>query len=309
MSPPAAGRTFTVEHRVTHTVSSAVPAAYVRVLLHPREGTGQRVHRSQLTVSPAPREEAAVVDVDGNWMTYLHVDEPHQRLEVHATAAVTVTRRAPGTASLPQLPWDRVVAAVHQIRGTGRGDQGEGPTAVLGIVAAALPSELVEPDSAVLEYALPSFRPGLALVSALEAFAQRTSDELTVRPGRFDGNLRRIVEERTGTDEDITHLMCGALRAVGLSARYVSGYRYVEGSVDSAVRSWAAVWLPGGGWLHIDPVAGARIDDSYIVLGWGRDARDVAPLRGVVLSTGSDSEVHEHATLTPIDSADLWPAT
>lgn len=307
MSPTPGGRTFAVEHRVTHTVTSEVPAAYVRVLLHPSENAGQSVHRTHLAVSPTPREVADFLDVDGNRMTYVHVDEPHQHLEVHATAAVTVTRRPPASASVPQLPWDRVVAAVHQMRETGRGDQGEGPTAVLGIVAAALPSELVEPDSAVLEYALPSFRPGMALVSALEALSHRTSSELTVRPGRFDGNLGRLIEQRTGTDEDVTHLMCGALRAVGLAARYVSGYRYVEGSTDSAVRSWVAVWLPGGGWLHVDPVAGARIDDSYVILGWGRDARDVAPLRGVVLSTGSDSQVHEHATLTPLDP-DLEPA-
>lgn len=302
-----AGRTFAVEHRVTHTVAPAAPAAYARVLLRPREGGGQTVHRAELSVTPTAREASEFVDVDGNRMTYVHVDEPHERLDVHAVAEVTVTRRRTAPASVPQHPWDRVVAAVRQMRETGRGDQGEGPAAVLGIVGAALPSELVEPGDAVLEFALPTFRPGMPLVTAVAALALRTSTELTVLPGRFDGDLTRLLERRAGTDEDVTHLMCAALRSVGLAARYVSGYRYVAGSTESACRSWVAVWLPGGGWLQVDPTTADRIDDSYVVLGWGRDARDVAPLRGVVLSTGSDSLVREHATLTPVAPAGPAP--
>lgn len=299
---------FAVEHRVSHTVSEPVPAAYARVLLSPRDGSGQQVHRSRLSVTPAAREVTEHEDLDRNRVTYVHVAEPHQRLELCASSVVSVTRRAPRAQSVPDHTWDRVVAAVHRLRSTGRGDQGESPTTVLGIVAAALPSELVEPDEAVLEYALPSFGPGTPLLAVVEALVRRTSEELTIVSGRYDGNLHRLLAQRSGTDEDVSHLVCAALRSLGLAARYVSGYRYVPGQRRSACRSWVAVWLPGGGWIHADPVAGTLVDDAYVALAWGRDARDVEPLRGIVLSTGARSQVSDHATLTPLSAEQLAAA-
>jgi transglutaminase-like putative cysteine protease len=59
------------------------------------------------------------------------------------------------------------------------------------------------------------------------------------------------------------------------------------------------VWLPGHGWLDVDPTNDALVDDRYVVLGWGRDYHDVPPLRGVIFTEGSGSTLQVAVDLVP----------
>jgi transglutaminase-like putative cysteine protease len=121
-----------------------------------------------------------------------------------------------------------------------------------------------------------------------------------------------VLERRTGVCQDFAHLLIGCVRSMGLAARYVSGYietRPPAGQpklrgVDAS-HAWASVWMPGGGWLHIDPTNDQFIDNRYVVLGSGRDYRDVSPLRGIVFTEGKGSRLEVGVDLWPIQAADL----
>jgi transglutaminase-like putative cysteine protease len=83
--------------------------------------------------------------------------------------------------------------------------------------------------------------------------------------------------------------MIGCLRSIGLAARYVSGYLETAPAPGheklvgaDASHAWPSVFLPGWGWLDLDPTNNQLVDDSYVTLGWGRDFWDVSPLRGSV---------------------------
>ena len=89
-------------------------------------------------------------------------------------------------------------------------------------------------------------------------------------------------------------MFVGAIRSIGLAARYVSGY--IEsppqgGSAEligaQASHAWASVFLPGWGWLDVDPTNDQLVGDAHISLAWGRDYWDVSPLRGSVEGGGS----------------------
>ena len=82
--------------------------------------------------------------------------------------------------------------------------------------------------------------------------------------------------------------MIAALRLHGLPARYASGYletmpppgrEKLRGA--DASHAWVSAWVPGAGWVEIDPTNDKFIDNRYVILGWGRDYSDVPPLRGV----------------------------
>ena len=103
--------------------------------------------------------------------------------------------------------------------------------------------------------------------------------------------LPELLDLRQGVCQDFTHLALGCLRAVGLPARYVSGYLEtapppgqprLEGS--DASHAWASVMVPGGGWVDLDPTNDHLADSRYVVTAWGRDFRDVSPLKGVVFT-------------------------
>ena len=66
-----------------------------------------------------------------------------------------------------------------------------------------------------------------------------------------------------------------------------------------ASHAWVSVWLPGHGWIDIDPTNNTLVDDGYVVLGWGRDYHDVPPLRGVVFTPGQGSTLEVAVDLVP----------
>lgn len=274
-------------HRTVQEFPTPVMSSYGRALLLPRELHEQRVHLSRLTVSPAPHEQRTHEDVAGNRVTWFHVTEPHARLEVVTESLVSVDRPFVDSSTLPQLPWDQVVGLVRGIRGTGRPGDGSqpSPSLVVDVTTGALPSDLVPLSDEAQALALDTFAPGQPLARAIATLSGRIHREFA--------------------HGDLAHLMLAALRSLGLSSLHVTGYREPTEPDDDAAHSWVAVWFPGAGWVHVDPTNGTFIDDRYVVLGWGRDARDVAPLRGIAFTEGDGSTLSTSARLRTISVDEL----
>ncbi len=66
----------------------------------------------------------------------------------------------------------------------------------------------------------------------------------------------QTLANNSGTCRDFAVLMIEAVRALGLAARFVSGYLYVPergGRVGrGATHAWLRVYLPGAGWVELD---------------------------------------------------------
>jgi transglutaminase-like putative cysteine protease len=100
--------------------------------------------------------------------------------------------------------------------------------------------------------------------------------------------LVEILRNRCGVCQDFAHIMIGALRSMGLAARYVSGYLRSGSDFQGAEAShaWVAVFLPGAGWVGFDPTNDVMPSDGHVTLAWGRDYGDVAPVKGIALGGG-----------------------
>jgi transglutaminase-like putative cysteine protease len=95
-----------------------------------------------------------------------------------------------------------------------------------------------------------------------------------------------------GVCQDFAHLLLGVVRKRGLPARYVSGYLVPESAASPdaklqeviggyASHAWAEVYLPGSGWIGLDPTLGKPLGLQHVRIAYGRDYGDVAPVRGV----------------------------
>ncbi|GAA1624235.1 transglutaminase family protein [Georgenia ruanii] len=303
-------------HRSTYTYPAPVTGSYGVAMLLPRAGAGQRVHAADLAVTPGPAEASDHLDLHGNRVGYFHVTEPHTTLEVCATSVVSVARRRLDPAAALPVTWERAAASVSGMRATGIGEHGEGPASVLAIVESALPSELIAPEESVREYAMSSFGPGTPLVHVVAGLSRRLREDVGDAPPGREGPapLPEVLARRAGSSHDRAHLLVACMRSMGLAARYVSGYvappeaAAEAGGAGQGPRAWASVWLPGGGWIHVDPTADQFIDNRYVILGWGRDHHDVAPLRGVVFGGGAGSSVRTEVRITPAAAHDLAAA-
>jgi transglutaminase-like putative cysteine protease len=96
--------------------------------------------------------------------------------------------------------------------------------------------------------------------------------------------------------QDFARLEITCLRALGLAARYVSGYLETvppKGKPrllgSDASHAWVAIYDPSIGWVDVDPTNNVFPSDSHVTLAWGRDYGDVSPIRGVILGGGPHS--------------------
>src|ERR1019366_3231316 len=97
--------------------------------------------------------------------------------------------------------------------------------------------------------------------------------------------IQEVLELRRGVCQDFAHLQIGCLRALGLSARYVSGYLRTYPPLGEerlvgadASHAWLSAYCPGVGWVDLDPTNDLIPSDEHLVLAWGRDYDDVSPV-------------------------------
>jgi transglutaminase-like putative cysteine protease len=92
-----------------------------------------------------------------------------------------------------------------------------------------------------------------------------------------------------GVCQDLAHVMIATCRAMGIPARYVSGYiasvPHQTTRGDGASHAWCEAWVPVYGWRGFDPTNDLLAADLHVKVGHGRSYQDVPPTRGVYRGT------------------------
>jgi transglutaminase-like putative cysteine protease len=271
---------YRVRHLTRYDYQSTVDLSVHLAHLTPRTLPFQTVREAVLRTDPPVSWTEEGQDHFGNDVVWLFVDLPHAALEVTTEAVVEVCARpVPETAATPA--WEAVAA-----------DAGEACDAA-GFL---WDSPLAPAEAAARAFAAPCFAPGRPVLGALLELNRRIRAEFTFRAGvtTTATPIAEILRRREGVCQDFTHLMISMLRGFGIPARYVSGYirtRPVPGQARrlgaDQSHAWVGAWLgPAHGWIDLDPTNALVVGEEHVVLGWGRDYGDVAPLRGVILGGG-----------------------
>ncbi len=281
-----AGQRYRVVHLTGYLYGATMLDGYSVACVLARPTPSQNVISSVVTTEPAADEYDERVDIFGNRVVQFGLHQPHDGLTVQAiTEAIVWAQELPRV----DMAWERVAATVAGLRG---------PVA-LDVSAFVAPSRFVtvDADRAVLfDLVSQAFWPGRPIVEATIAFCTQIFETFA-----FDSSfteistpLEVVLAERRGVCQDFAHLAVGALRCLGLAARYVSGYIETEpppGEPKSigadATHAWCSLWIPDHGWLDFDPTNGIVAPGRHVTIGWGRDYADVAPVRGVVVGPSS----------------------
>ncbi|HOB61487.1 MAG TPA: transglutaminase family protein [Candidatus Competibacteraceae bacterium] len=277
---------YTITHRTLYQYSSGVVLCHNEARLLPRETPWQLCRPSQIRIRPRPALSLERQDFFGNRVLYFAIQDVHYRLEVTVATEVRVLNERPFDETSSSPPWEQARQALWESL----------DPEIIEARTLALDSPFVKTRPAFLAYAEPSFPPGRPLLEAVADLNQRIYREFKYDPHftTVATPLDEVLSERRGVCQDFAHLAIACLRALGLAARYVSGYletlpppgqaRLVGADASHA---WLAVYVPGIGWAEFDPTNNCMPREKHVTLAWGRDYGDVAPLRGVMTGGGS----------------------
>jgi uncharacterized protein (DUF2126 family)/transglutaminase-like putative cysteine protease len=122
---------------------------------------------------------------------------------------------------------------------------------------------------------------------------QRVRDEIgyTTRLEPGIQSCEETLGNRSGSCRDSGWLLVQILRRLGFAARFVSGYLVQLASDEVprdsvALHAWAEVYLPGAGWIGLDPTSGLMTTEGHIPLACVPDASEAAPITGSVEPSG-----------------------
>lgn len=119
---------------------------------------------------------------------------------------------------------------------------------------------------------------------------------------------------KQGACRDFALLMMEAARALGLAARFVSGYLYDDDASGQTVgggatHAWCAVYLPGAGWVEFDPTNGLIAGRNLIRVSVARAPEQAVPVAGgFVGGTGDFAGLTVDVSVTVKDDAAEAPA-
>ena len=246
-----------------------------------------------LDIQPAPDHRRDDEDLFGNHRSAFSLALPHRHLRVCARSRVALGS-APPVESSP--PWDEVVALARYRVGAVYD-----PALDFRFASPLLPQSALA-DGALQAYGRVSFWPGRPLHEAALELMQRIHVDWRYCPlaTTVATPLLEAFARREGVCQDFAQLMIAMLRALGLSARYVSGYLVDDGSGAELVgaqasHAWLALACPQAGgrtrWLELDPTNNCIASASHLRLALGRDYGDEAPLRGVIRGGGAHTPV------------------
>ena len=260
-----------IRHETVVEYDGAARASYNEVRMTPQSTAGQTTLMHHVELHPrAPLWE--YTDYWGTRVTSFDLQEPHSTLTIRAVSTVETSgsERAAGAADRPPCDWPAVARAAA--------------SAGLAEFTAATDRTAIAPE---LEHAARERTSGADPHEAADALGAWVHDTVAYVPGAtgVHTNAQESWDQGEGVCQDFSHLTVALMRAVGLPARYVSGYLFPDPqaepgtSAEGQSHAWVEYWA--GGWHGLDATNRTVPGVRHVVVGHGRDYADVLPHKGI----------------------------
>ncbi|MDX6339925.1 MAG: hypothetical protein QOH87_63 [Trebonia sp.] len=274
-----------IEHTTNVSYAGPVATSFNEARMTPLTLPSQITLESRVTAGPG----VPVWTYNDYWGTFVSVfdlPEPHDDLVIRAAATVETEPFCGIPATEERLSWAEL---------------GEG-SADGRLLEFLLPTPLTTVTDEISAAAIAEIS-GLSPDTAAEAISGRVREHVTYMPGATGvrTDAQEAWDKGQGVCQDMAQLTVALMRAVGLPARYVSGYLHPQAKAEPGTtavgqsHAWVEYWA--GSWTPLDPTSGAAVGERHVVVARGRDYADVPPLKGIFHGpSGGDMKVTVEVT-------------
>ncbi|MET0136322.1 MAG: transglutaminase family protein [Kibdelosporangium sp.] len=255
-----------VVHSTGYRYGAPVIQSYNEVRVTPRADRKQSVVVSRVETTPATRQYR-YIDYWGTVVTSFDLHAPHTQLKIVGSSVVETS---PDVQPIRIGNW----ADLREDKLVDRYTELLEPTPYV-------------PKSRELSTVARELRKGRTPAEAVLEASHWVHDKLAYRPGTTGVHSSAVDAYRAGEGvcQDYAHVTLVLLRAMGIPARYVSGYLHTKPDADTKeiVRGESHAWVEAwtGGWWGYDPTNAIPVGPRHIWVALGRDYADVAPLKGI----------------------------
>ena len=298
---------YHVLHQTSYDYGGNVSLSQQQLHLSPRILAWQRIVEQNIEVTPTPTWRRDGDDAFGNPVSWIAFQVPHDSLRIRSVMTVEVIPHLPENLET-SLPWEELRDRLAYTAVPPEPDDLDATRFLFESAHVRIKHELAD-------YAADCFPPETPVLVGAEALMAKIFKEFKFDPEATTVStpVMEVLEKKRGVCQDFAHLMIACLRALGLSARYVSGYLLTRPPPGKprligadASHAWVSVYAPGFGdnWVDFDPTNNLLPDTEHITIAVGRDFGDISPLRGIILG-GGGAEPEVEVTVTPLDEEEL----
>lgn len=274
---------LSVHHRTVYQYRRPVSFGEHRIMFRPRDSYDQRLIEAALDITPDPAALRWMFDVFGNCVAVATFDTRSETLTF--ASRITLEHTPEHAPVFPLAPH-----ATHYPFGYGAEDMPD--------LARSIERRWPDPRHEVDAWAR-SFLPADGRIPTQELLAAMTRSvranfTYLARNEKGVQDPLTTLRGKRGSCRDFAVLMMEAVRALGMAARFVSGYlynprndraRHVGGG---STHAWLQVYLPGAGWVEFDPTNGIVGNRDLIRVAVARDPAQAVPLHGSFFGLASD---------------------
>ena len=270
-------RRLQIYHETLYELTSVVQLGLHQLIIRPREGHDLRIESWRLEISPRHRIKWHR-DAHDNSVASVTFNEPTQLLKVASTVVIQ---------HFDEAPLDFLVAnyAVQYPFSYTADD--------LAILAPYLEPTDAQAGGPLRTWLTGFWLPGIRIQTyvLLESLCRGIANGLNYRVREEPGvqSPSQTLSSGGGSCRDFAAMFMEAARALGLAARFVSGYLHGAEAGMGATHAWAEVYLPGAGWKGFDPTIGKLTGSDHIPVAVARRPEAVPPVAGTFMGPSGAS--------------------
>lgn len=259
---------FKIKHITKYTYDKRVFLEPHTIRLRPRNDCSQKLHKFVIKVEPPQVGRSDCIDFEGNDTISVWFEGLHNELTISTGAVVETLRKNPFDFIVPN---EEVLNLPISY-----------PDGYRSFLMTYQRRENINPEVNEFASYISEEANGqtLAFLRTLSLYICNNFEHIFRKSGNpYPPEV--TLAKKKGACRDMVVLFMDACRAMGIAARFVSGYREGDSSdTEKHLHAWAEVYIPGGGWRGFDPSFGLAVSDKHVALASGINPESAAPISG-----------------------------